>query len=78
MRDNPDVVGHRWLQVFKVPFVTGIADFFEPLLRLRDRNVFGLGMQNVDFNFAFANWPFPRCCGRQRICKRRVTDVRIV
>ena len=34
MRDDPDVVGHRWLQVFKVPFVTRIADFLEPILRL--------------------------------------------
>ena len=78
MRDDPDVVGHRWLQVFKVPFVTRIADFLEPLLRLLDRNVFGLRVQNVDLNFAFADWPFPRCCRRQRICERRVADVQII
>jgi hypothetical protein len=36
MRDNSDVVSQRRFQIFKVPFVTRIADFIEPLLRLRD------------------------------------------
>ena len=78
MRNNPDVISQCRFQIFKVPFVLRIADFLEPLLRLRDRDIFGFGMQNVDLNLAFTNLPFLRCCRRERICKRCVAVVRII
>jgi hypothetical protein len=78
MRGNADVVGHRGLQIFKVPFVVRIADFLEPILRLLDQNVFGFLMPDVDLDFALADWPFPGCCRRQRIHEGRITVMDII
>src|SRR5437764_11707595 len=75
MRDNADVIRQRWFQVFKLPFVMRVVDFFEALLWFFDGDVFGLGVQDVDLDFPFANRPFPGCCRRERIREGRITDV---
>src|SRR5215211_3460076 len=55
MGDDANVVGERWLQIFKGPFIIRVADFLESLLRLRYRNVLRFGVQYIDFDLAFAD-----------------------
>ena len=78
MRDNADVIRESRLQIFKLPFVVCVACFPEAILWFLDRDVFGLRVQDVDFDFPFANWPFPSRRRRERIRKSCVTYMQVI